>query len=61
MEIENEDTKKCNKEEKQTDPEAGMANGEDSNAYEGEDRNMEDIDDGSEEGEREMIKKEEEE
>ena len=52
MEIENEDTKKCNKEEKQTDPEAGMANGEDSNAYEGEDRNMEDIDDGSKEGEQ---------
>ena len=52
MEVENEGTKKCNKEKKQTDPEAGMANGEDSNAYEGEDRNMEDIDDGSEEGEQ---------
>ena len=37
MELENDGTKKDNKEKKQTDPDAGMANGEGSNEHEGED------------------------
>ena len=38
MELDNDGTKKDNKEKNQTDPDASMANGDSSNEHEGEDR-----------------------